>query len=133
MERISVCNFNCICFRKDCTKYFHAINNIDDRNLFREKVYSTINSKDYNETDPEGVRKAPCRYGHICTNKKCNFKHMINVEGRQILSKKWYVENKKLKMAKLVEELENDTISKMDAAALLKELWGVGKRESDDE
>jgi hypothetical protein len=133
MERISVCNFNCICFRKDCTKYFHAIDNVEDRILFRENVYSTINSKDYNETDPEGVRKAPCRFGLICRNKNCNFKHLINAEGREILTKKWYVERKKLKMAKLIEELENDTISKMDAAKLLKELWGVGKKEKEEE
>jgi hypothetical protein len=33
----------------------------------------------------------------------------------------------------LIEELENDTISKMDAAKLLKELWGVGKKEKEEE
>jgi len=49
------------------------------------------------------------------------------------LTKKWYVERKKLKMAKLIEELENDMISKMDAAKLLKELWGVGKKEKEEE
>jgi hypothetical protein len=124
MERI--CNFNCICFNADC-KYSHAISDVDERKVFRDTIYSTINPKDYNETDPEGVRKVPCRNGQICRFKTCNFKHFINAEGREILNKKWYSDSKKIKMAKLIEDLETDKISKEDAAKILRDIWGVKK------
>jgi hypothetical protein len=120
-----VCNFNCICI-KDC-KYLHAISDVEERKLFRDTIYSTINPKDYNETDPDGVRKVPCRNGQICRFKTCNFKHFINAEGREILNKKWYMDSKKLKMTKLIDDLEADKISKEEAAKILRELWGVKK------
>jgi hypothetical protein len=120
-----VCNFNCICF-KDC-KYLHAIPDVEERKLFRDTIYSTINPKDYNETDPDGVRKVPCKNGQICRFKTCNFKHFINAEGREILNKKWYMDSKKLKMTKLIDDLEADKVSKDEAAKILRELWGVKK------
>ena len=121
-----VCNFNCICFNADC-KYSHAISDVEERKLFRDTIYSTINPKDYNETDPDGVRRVPCRKGQICTFKTCNFKHFINAEGREIMSKKWYTENKKSKMSKLIDDLETDKISKDNAAKILRDMWGIKK------
>jgi hypothetical protein len=122
--QIRVCDWNCICKISSCKK-FHAIPESDDRNIFREKIYSSINVKDYNETDPEGVRRAPCRKGQICDRKNCNFQHRINAEGREILIKKWYQERKKLKVLKLIKDLEDDSISKEDAAKVLKDIWGI--------
>jgi len=122
--QIRVCDWNCICKISSCKK-FHAIPDSDDRNIFREKIYSSINLKDYNETDPEGVRRAPCRKGQICDRKNCNFQHRINAEGREIIIKKWYQERKKLKVFKLIKDLEDDSISKEDAAKVLKDIWGI--------
>lgn len=122
--QIRVCDWNCICKISSCKK-FHAIPDSDDRNIFREKIYSSINLKDYNETDPEGVRRAPCRKGQICDRKNCNFQHRINAEGREIIIKKWYQERKKLKVLKLIKDLEDDSISKEDAAKVLKDIWGI--------
>ena len=131
--QIRVCDWNCICKVSTCKK-FHAISDVDDRNIFREKIYSSINFKEFNETDPEGVRRAPCRKGQICDRKNCNFQHRINAEGREILIKKWYQERKKLKVLKLIKDLEEDSISKEDAAKVLKDIWGIKeeKKKSDE-
>jgi hypothetical protein len=121
---VRVCEWNCICKIATCKK-FHAINDVEDRNIFREKIYSSINYKEFNETDPEGVRRAPCRKGQICDRKTCNFQHRISSEGRELLIKKWYQERKKLKVLKLIKDLEEDSISKEDAAKVLKDIWGI--------
>lgn len=123
-SNISVCKFNCICNRADCAR-FHVIADIDERNLFREKIYSTIKPKDFNETDPEGIRRANCRNGQVCIRKDCNYKHSdINEEGRKILNKKWFQERRKMRERKLIEDLEEDKISKEDAVKIIKELFG---------
>lgn len=127
VSRVIVCNFNCICNKSDCDKYFHSISDIEERMFFREQVYSSINPKEYNETDPEGVRKVPCKSGQLCTRKNCNFKHFISIEGRELLSKKWYQEKRKFKISKLISDLEDDSISKTDAATILRELYGIKK------
>jgi len=136
MEKVQlrVCEWNCVCKVATCKK-FHAIPDVDDRNIFREKIYSTINPKAYNETDPEGVRRAPCRKGYVCDRKNCNFQHRINAEAREILIKKWYQERRKLKVLKLIKDLEDDSISKEDAAKILKDIWGIkeGKKEEKEE
>jgi len=134
MDKVIVCNFNCICYKADCNKkFYHAIPDIEERKLFRDNVYSLINIKDYNETDPDGVRKVPCKNGHLCKFPKCNFKHFINVEGRILLSKKWMQEKKKLKVYKLISDLETDLISKEDAAKVLKDIWGITGTEKKEE
>lgn len=130
--QIRVCDWNCICKISSCKK-FHAIPDSDDRNIFREKIYSSINVKDFNETDPEGVRRAPCRKGQICDRKNCNFQHRINAEGREILIKKWFQERKKLKVLKLIKDLEEDSISKEDAANVLRDIWGIKEEKKKSE
>lgn len=126
-SQMKVCNFNCICNKSECSMFFHNIADLNERHVFRENVYSTINPRDYSETDPNGVRKANCRKGQLCRFENCNFKHFISFEGRTILIKKWYVERKKLLINKLVEELEQDKISKLDAAKVLRDVWGIRK------
>jgi len=131
-KRVIVCNFNCICHKADC-KFYHAIADFDERMFFKNDIYSNINVRDYNETDPEGVRRVPCKSGQLCSKATCNFKHIISAEGREILNKKWFQEKRKFKVNKLISDLENDTISKIDAAKILKEIHGIKEKKTEDD
>lgn len=130
--QVRICSWNCLCKIPTCDK-LHAIPDINDRTIFREKIYSTINPKEYNETDPEGVRRAPCKMGQICNRENCNFLHRINFEGRQKLIKLWYRESKNLKVRKLINELEEDSITKEDAAKILRDIWGIKEEKKEDD
>jgi hypothetical protein len=78
-----VCNLNCICVDGDCS-YTH-LPILKDRKIIK-KLYDGLAgiSKMEDNTDK---RKANCRFGQLCYNEKCGFRHRLSVKDRQRLIK----------------------------------------------
>ncbi len=85
---IKNCNFSCTCNRDECG-FKHYIENKDDRALFKELYDSKFERKTHNETDPEGVRNAPCFFAALCSREECKFKHYCNHSFRVEMNKEW--------------------------------------------
>ena len=99
-----VCKFNCICNRDDCP-FRHYITNADDRKAFKVIIESVYDKSSHNETDPEGIRRRVCFYGHLCGKKECGFQHFCNFEGRVLIQKAWYRQNKRSEALAFIDEL----------------------------
>lgn len=99
-----VCKFNCICNRDDCS-FRHYITSADDRKAFKVVIDSVYDKSSHNETDPEGIRRRVCFYGHLCGKKDCGFQHFCNFEGRVLIQKMWYRQNKRSEALAFIDEL----------------------------
>ncbi len=77
----TVCNLDCICVNCDC-EFFHPIS-IKERKIVR-KLFDNISSPNKNETNSH-LRKANCRFGKLCNNKNCGYRHRLSYEDRLIL------------------------------------------------
>jgi len=76
-----ICNLDCICIDCDC-KFSHPIP-IKERKLVR-KLYDNITHPDKNEPNGQ-LRKANCRFGKLCHNEKCGYRHRLSFSNRMIL------------------------------------------------
>jgi hypothetical protein len=87
------CNFNCTCVRTDCS-YKHHLESLDDRKRFKELHERVYNKSVHNETDPDGCRHKTCVFGLLCNREGCGFKHFSNYQGRSLLIRQWYKEQR---------------------------------------
>jgi len=122
-----VCKFNCICNRDDCS-FRHYITNAEDRKTFKGLLDSVYDKSTHNETDPEGVRRRVCFYGHLCGKKDCGFQHFCNYDGRVVLQRAWYKQNKKNEALAFIDELNEKYSLEDDEIERLKALVCGGKR-----
>lgn len=77
----AICNLDCICVDCDC-KFSHPIP-IKERKLVRN-LYNKITSPDKNEPNSH-LRKANCRFGKLCYNEKCGYRHRLSYKDRTTL------------------------------------------------
>lgn len=78
-----VCNYCAICIDLDC-KFDHPnIPNIKDRRVVR-KLYDGLVAPNKVEPNPE-KRRANCRFGQICFNSNCGFRHRLAFSDRMKL------------------------------------------------
>ena len=99
------CNFNCTCVRPDCS-YRHRLESLDDRKRFKELHDRLYDKSVHNETDPEGCRHKICIHGLLCNREDCGFKHFSNYQGRVVMTRQWYKEQKGQEKALLVTKLD---------------------------
>ena len=70
----AICNNDCICIDCDC-KFAHPIP-IKDRKVVR-KLYDKIQCPNKNEPNAQ-LRKANCRFGKLCYNENCGYRHRLS-------------------------------------------------------
>ena len=75
---MTICNKNSICIDPDCS-YYHSITR-DDRRIVK-KLYDELVSPNKKEENADS-RKANCRFGQICYNKTCGYRHFLNYKDR---------------------------------------------------
>ncbi len=75
---MSVCNLNCICVDCDC-KFYHSYH-IKDRRIIRN-IFDKFNNPDKNEPNPLS-RRANCKFGQLCHNENCGFRHRLSFNSR---------------------------------------------------
>ena len=122
-DKVRNCNFSCVCNRKDCS-YKHRIEGVEKRIQFKEIFDKLYDKSKHNETDPEGVRKINCCHGALCNKDGCNFKHFCNFEGRVLITKEWFKQNKKEDNVEFLKKLEETyEFSAEDLAELKKRLF----------
>jgi hypothetical protein len=86
---IKNCNFSCTCNRDDCERK-HYIEDIKDRQAVKELFDTHFDKSLHRETDPDGVRNAPCYFGPLCGKPECNFKHYCSYDFRkEVMNKGW--------------------------------------------
>ena len=95
---MAFCNFNCLCLDSDC-KFSHTYP-IKDRRIIRN-IFDKINNPDKNEPNPD-TRRANCRFGQLCYNKNCGFRHRLAFDVRIKLLDAF--NNVKLQSAKVEKE-----------------------------
>jgi len=76
-----VCNLDCICVDGDC-KFFHPIT-IKERKIVK-RLYDNITNPNKSEANSES-RKANCRFGKLCHNSCCGYRHRLNYTDRKKL------------------------------------------------
>ena len=122
-DKVRNCNFSCVCNRDGCT-YKHRIEGVEKRVQFKELFDKLYDKSKHNETDPEGVRKINCCHGALCNKDGCNYKHFCNFEGRVLITKVWFKQNKKEDNVEFIDELnEKYEFSVEDLAELKKRLF----------
>ena len=100
---MTICNHNSICIDPDC-KFYHNIS-IKDRKIVR-KLYDNLVSPNKKEENSE-IRKANCKFGQICYNEKCGFKHRLCFTDRMKIVDKF--NDAKIEMTKY-EKVEKEFI-----------------------
>jgi hypothetical protein len=80
---VPVCNLNCICVDADCP-YTH-LPILKDRKIVK-KLFDGLSGMSKIEENMD-KRKANCRFGQLCYNDKCGFRHRLSVKDRQQLIK----------------------------------------------
>lgn len=105
MNATKVCKFNCTCIREECS-FKHFIEDLSDREAFKDLYDVIFDKKIYNETDPDGIRKRDCTFGLLCTNENCGFKHYSNYEGRSYMRREWFKISRKTRSLNLLEDLK---------------------------
>ncbi len=98
---MTICNNNSICIDSDC-KFYHNIS-IKDRKIVR-KLYDELVSPNKKEENLES-RKANCKFGQICYNVNCGFKHRLNFIDRMKIVNKF--NDTKIKMT-TTEKVKKD-------------------------
>jgi len=74
----SVCNFDCICVDCDC-RFYHQIN-LQERKVVK-KLYDALPNPNKNEPNSQ-MRKANCKFGKLCHNANCGYRHRLSYEDR---------------------------------------------------
>jgi hypothetical protein len=95
-----VCNLNCICLDADCS-YTH-LPILKDRKIVK-KLYDGLSGISKFE-DNADKRKANCRFGQLCYNENCGFRHRLSVKDRLQLVKEF--NNFKLNDIKVEKKVE---------------------------
>jgi hypothetical protein len=97
---VPVCNMNCICVDGDCP-YTH-LPILKDRKIVK-KLFDSLSGLSKVEENMD-KRKANCRFGQLCYNDKCGFRHRLSVNDRQKLIKAF--NNAKLNEIKVEKKVE---------------------------
>jgi hypothetical protein len=115
------CNFSCTCNRDDCDRK-HYIETKDDRVKVKELFEKHFDKSIHKETDPDGVRNAPCFFGALCGKSGCNFKHYCSYDFRnEVMVKEWRkVSFRNNKEKTLIEMKDKYNISDEDMEKLRK-------------
>jgi len=118
---IKNCNFSCTCNRDDCGRK-HYIETIEDRHKVKELFDANFDKSLHRETDPNGVRNAPCFFGPLCGKPECNFKHYCSYDFRkEVMNKGWRKQSVRPSTEKILAELkEKYNISDEDMEKLRK-------------
>lgn len=95
-----VCNLNCICVDADCI-YTH-LPILKDRKIVK-KLFDNLSGISKIEENAD-KRKANCRFGQLCYNEKCGFRHRLSVDNRLTLIKEF--NNFKLNDIKVEKKVE---------------------------
>jgi len=103
-----VCNMNCICVDGDCP-YTH-LPTLKDRKIVK-KLYDGLSGMTKTEDNAE-KRKANCKFGQLCYNDKCGFRHRLAVNDRQRLIKVF--NNFKLNEIKVEKKAKVITVEEFD-------------------
>lgn len=85
MDTPAVCNKNCVCVDGDC-EFFH-LPILKDRKIIK-KIYDGLSGISKVEENAE-KRKANCRFGQLCYNRECGFRHRVSVKDRERLIKEF--------------------------------------------
>lgn len=96
----TVCNLNCICVNTDCT--FTHLPILKDRKIVKN-LFDSLSGISKVEDNME-KRKANCRFGQLCYNDKCGFRHRLSVNDRLHLIKVF--NDFKLKEIKVEKKVE---------------------------
>lgn len=121
-----VCKFNCICNRDDCS-FRHYLTDPVDRKSFKEILDANYDKSRHNETDPSGIRRRVCFYGHLCGKDDCGFQHFCNVEGRKVLQKIWWKQGRKNEALAFIDHLNEKYALDDGDVEKLKGLIGIKK------
>ena len=105
---VPVCNLNCICVDTDCS--YNHLPILKDRKIVK-KLYDGLPSISKNE-DNLDKRKANCRFGQLCYNDKCGFRHRLSVKDRLQLIKVF--NDFKLKEIKVEKKVEVMKVKEFD-------------------
>jgi uncharacterized protein (DUF1919 family) len=104
---IKNCNFSCTCNRDDCERK-HYIDNKEDRLKVKELFETHFDKSLHKETDPDGVRNAPCFFGPLCGKSECNFKHYCSFDFRkEIMNKEWRKQSFRISKEKILTEMKD--------------------------
>lgn len=123
-----VCNKNCVCVDSDC-EFFH-LPVFKDRKIIK-KIYDGLSGISKTEENAE-KRKANCRFGQLCYNRECGFRHRVSVKDRERLIKEFNdFKLKDIKVEKDVKEVKvkSFNISHKNAFELLEGVEEVEKVE----
>jgi len=82
MASAIVCNCSSFCIDSDCS-FYHNIFSIKDRKVVR-KLYDGLVCPNKSEPNPH-TRRANCKFGQICWNKDCGFRHRLCFNDRMKL------------------------------------------------
>lgn len=104
-----VCNLNCICIDADCT-YTH-LPILKDRKIIKN-LYDKNSSNISKFEENADKRKANCRFGQLCYNEKCGFRHRISIKDRLSLIKSF--NDYKLNDIKVEKKIEVVKIKEFD-------------------
>lgn len=79
---IPTCNLNCTCMNSECM-YKHYLRYKERKvvhKICNDNALSVItpNKEESNMT----IRKSNCKYGFLCVNENCNYRHFLNPKGR---------------------------------------------------
>ena len=74
----AVCNLDCVCVDADC-KFNHPIS-FKDRKVVR-RLFDNILNPDKNEPNSQ-LRKANCKFGKLCHNSNCGYRHRLSFANR---------------------------------------------------
>jgi hypothetical protein len=94
----SVCNNDCICIDSDCA-FLHPVS-LQERKIYK-KLYDKLNNPIKTEPNND-TRKANCKFGKICNNSKCGYRHRLCYNDR--LKLKEAFDNTKLDATKTKKE-----------------------------
>jgi hypothetical protein len=78
-----VCNMSCTCPNVDC-EYGHYLYYKNRKIVAKLLERNPLILANKLETNPE-LRKANCRFGFLCENENCNYRHRLNPTGRNTL------------------------------------------------
>lgn len=116
---MAVCNLNCLCVNSDCN-FFHSYP-IKERRIIRN-IFDKFDNPNKIEPNPD-TRRANCRFGQLCHNQNCGFRHRLSFNDRSKLIDKF--NQIKLQSAKIEKEPRiiqpnHFNISKSNAFQLLE-------------
>jgi hypothetical protein len=109
MSNSRVCNHASFCVDCDCM-FQHYPPSMKDRKIVK-KMFDNLSGISKIE-DKMDTRKANCRFGQLCYNEKCGFKHRLSDKDRQRLIKAF--NDYKLNDIKVEKKVEVKTVGEFD-------------------